>query len=119
MGNLRVKRVSYIRRNGELIPRKKTIFEKLENDCYRVVEYDWIRDKNKNGWIVKGSSGYYDGETLHETGHVYLANKDLDRLFELMVKYSGYEYMKDDEVNTSADEELAKIKQFSRYVEEK
>lgn len=117
MGNLRVKRVSYIRRNGELLPHKKTIFEKLEDDCYRVIEYNWIKDKK--GWFIASSSGYYDGETLHETGHVYLANKDLDRLFELMVKYSGYEYMKDDEVNTSADEELAKIKQFSRYVEEK
>lgn len=45
MGNLRVKRVSYIRRNGVLIPHKKTIFEKLEDDCYRVIEYNWIKDK--------------------------------------------------------------------------
>lgn len=117
MANLKIKRVNYARHNGNLYPRSKTIFEKLEDDCYRIVEYAW--SKADKAWFLMGSSGYYDGEKLHETGHILITRTDIDRMLEMMVKYGGYEYMKDGEVNTSTDEDLARIKELNKNNVEK
>ena len=114
MDNKKIKRVEYIRRGGVLKPHKKVVFEKLESDCYRVSAYSWI--DTEKVWYPKSTSCFYDGEKLNDVGQICLTHNDIDRFFELMVKYSGFKYMEQDEVNISTEDELNRLKELEQLM---
>lgn len=115
--NKKIKRVSYIRRNNIIIPREKIILEKLEDDCYRRTIYRW--DAVSSEWLITSNSGFFDGETLHEVGSIFITKSNIDRIFEVLVKYNGYEYMRPDEVNIATKDDIEKMNKINNSMEDK
>lgn len=109
---LKVKQINYIRRNGKVLPHEKIILEKLEDDCYRRFLYRW--DSISSEWYISKTSSLYDGENLNEIGALCITRNNIERFFELLVKYSGFKYMEPDEANTDKVEELARVAEVNK-----
>lgn len=109
---LKVKQINYIRRNGKVLPHEKIILEKLEDDCYRRFLYRW--DSTSSEWHISKISSLYDGENLNEIGALCITRNNIERFFELLVKYSGFKYMEPDEANTDKVEELARVAEVNK-----
>lgn len=108
---LKVKQINYIRRNGKALPHEKIILEKLEDDCYRRFLYRW--DSTSSEWYISKTSSLYDGENLNEIGALCITRNNIERFFELLVKYSGFKYMEPEESNTDKTEELARVREVN------
>jgi hypothetical protein len=109
---LKVKQINYIRRNGKVLPHEKIVLEKLEEDCYRRFLYRW--DSISSEWYISKTSSLYDGENLNEIGALCITRNNIERFFELLVKYSGFKYMEPDEANTDKVEELARVAEVNK-----
>ena len=109
---LKVKQINYIRRNGKVLPHEKIALEKLEEDCYRRFLYRW--DSISSEWYISKTSSLYDGENLNEIGALCITRNNIERFFELLVKYSGFKYMEPDEANTDKVEELARVAEVNK-----
>lgn len=113
---LKVKQINYTRRSNKVLPHEKVILEKLEDDCYRRIIYRW--DSVESKWYVIKSYSLFDGENLSEIGAVCITQNNIERFFELLVKYNGFKYMKPDETNTDSSEELERLKEINNNMEE-
>ena len=109
--SLKVKQIKYIRRNGKVLPHEKVILEKLEDDCYRKFFYRW--DSTSSEWYISKTTSLYDGENLNEIGALFITQNNIERFFELLVKYNGFKYMEPEEANTDKTEELARVKEVN------
>ena len=89
--NLKIERKSYTNRGGEIVPHEKIIYEKLEEDCYRELLYRWHSLDSK--WYPSKITSFFDGEKTQDIGLVKLTKNNIDRYFELCVKYSGFKYV--------------------------
>lgn len=112
MSTLRVKQVNYIRQDDKVRPHEKVILEKLEDDCYRKIVYRW--DSMLSVWYVSRTSSLYDGERLNEIGALCITRNNIERFFQLLVKYNEFKYMKPDETNTDTTEELERVREVNK-----
>lgn len=109
--SLRVKRVDYTRKNNVVIPHEKVILEKLEDDCYRKLVYRW--NLYASEWYIGRASSFYDGEKLNEIGQLCITSNNIERFFDLLVKYNEFKYMKPEEINNDNTEDLARAKEIN------
>ena len=94
---MKVKRVSYVEKNGIVKRLRKTVIEVVEPDAYVSYNYQWSDSLNK--WLpIKGNS-YFDGIDCIDVGVLHLKD-NAGRYVELLTKYSGFEHMGTYEDNT-------------------
>lgn len=116
--NLRIKKVFFKNNKGVVKPYRKVVLEKIEEDAYLVKDYRW--SGIEKAWYPSHTSAFFNGEELIETGVVRTrANKDIDRYFELCVKYEEFMYMEQNENNKDTGYELDVIQRSELNTEEK
>lgn len=90
--NLKIEKTFFRKRHGEVKPHRKVILEKVEEDAYLVKEYSW--SNTESTWYPMFGTAYFNGEETVETGKVrFRKDKDIDRYFELCVKYEHFKYI--------------------------
>lgn len=90
--NLKIEKTFFRKRHGEVKPHRKVILEKVEEDAYLVKEYSW--SNTESTWYPMFGTAYFNGEETVETGRVRIRkDKDIDRYFELCVKYEHFKYI--------------------------
>lgn len=114
---MRIKKVFYrkikVAGKEEVVPRKKVVLEKVEDDAYLCREYSW--DKLNKEWIPICGGAFFDGVKVQDTGLVKTrTNNDVDRYFELLVTYEKFSHMLLSEVNDSSEKELEYINKINK-----
>lgn len=99
---MKVKRVSYVEKNGVVKRSRKSIIEVVEPDVYVSYNYYWSDSLNK--WLPIKGYAYFDGIDCIETGVLHLKD-NAERYAELLTKYSGFEHMSTGEDNTDTRKE--------------
>lgn len=90
--NLKIEKTFFRIKRGEVKPYKKLILEKVEEDAYLSKGYAW--SNVENNWYPMFGTAYFNGEETIETGRViFRKDKDVDRYFELCVKYEDFKYV--------------------------
>lgn len=52
-------------------------------------------------------------------GSIFITKSNIDRIFEVLVKYNGYEYMRPDEVNIATKDDIEKMNKINNSMEDK
>jgi hypothetical protein len=101
---MRVKRVSYIKKNGVVKRLRKTVIKVVEPDAYISYNYHWSESLGK--WMPLKGVAYFDGIDCVEAGVLHL-KENAERYAELLTKYSGFENMApgEDNVDTHKEDE--------------
>lgn len=105
---MRVKRVSYVKRNDVVRRLRKVVLEVVEPDAYVAYTYEWSKVTNR--WEPVKGTAYFDGTTLKEVGVLHI-KENVEHYIDLLTKYSGFDYMESDEGNKDTDKE-------DKYLEE-
>lgn len=110
--NLRIKKLFFKNNKGSVTPYKKVILEKVEEDAYLVKEYRW--SNSEKAWYAITGVAFFNGEETIETGKIVTrTHKDVDRYFELCIKYEKFMYMECDENNKDTVYEMNVIERIS------
>lgn len=99
---MRVKRVSYIKKNGVVKRLRKSVIEVVQPDAYVAYNYHWSDSLGK--WMPIKGNAYFDGIECREVGVLHL-KENAERYAELLTMFSGFEYMEPGEGNTDTDKE--------------
>ena len=90
-----IKRTSFIKKSvTDVRPYKKYVLEKLADDAYRSYVFKW--NGKSSSWDAVAGYGYFDGMEMH-FGNVVSSTVNVDRKFEMLVKYDGFDFVKDEE----------------------
>lgn len=113
---MKIKKVTYVKvqfsNKSKILPKRKAVLEKVEDDCYIGKEYAWSREEK--AWMPLVGCAFFDGKELHDTGLVRMrTNKDVDRYFELLVKYEGFSLMDDSEESSDPTAEIEYIRELN------
>lgn len=96
-----------------VIPKSKVVLEKIDDDYYIYREYRW--DRAEKAWMPLASCAFFDGKQVHDTGTVRTrVNKDVDKYFELLVKYEKFRWMGESKDYTDAKPELEYITELNK-----
>ena len=108
---MRVKRVSYVKRNGVVRRFRKVVLEVVEPDAYVAYTYWW--SEITSSWEPVKGTAYFDGTVLKEVGVLHM-KENVKHYINLLTRYSGFEYMKSDEDNKDTNKEDKYLEEISK-----